>query len=106
MTAIWNWIVGLLIWLSAEPSVVQCERPRCCAAVHAARASMCKGDAAPTPKPDEKVQCCKQCNGTGYLTMPDGHRVKCPCPPNCPCLKKPGAPKPECPDGKCPLPRK
>jgi hypothetical protein len=109
MAAMWRWLVSMLIWLSADPHQAAAEQAKCAAAVHAASASMVAYTPVPDTPENPKGECCKQCNGTGYLTMPDGHRIKCPCPPDCPCLKKPGtkpvAP-PSCPDGKCPLPRK
>jgi hypothetical protein len=101
MDALYRAIVGFMVWLSADPQAVDLERPRAAAAVHAAVASMAKeGPApapAPTPTPDK---CCGQCGGRGYIVMPDGHRVSCPCAGNCPCKSKTA----ECPDGKCPAP--
>jgi hypothetical protein len=107
MTDLYRWIVSCLVWLSADPAAIDAERPRCAAAVAAARASLVP-DAAPAPTPTPAPtpapgKCCGECKGLGYLVMPDGHRVKCPCPDNCPCRTKPGTPAPDCPDGKCPL---
>jgi hypothetical protein len=94
---IWQWIVGFLVWLSADPAAIDLEAPKAAAAVAAARASLLV-DAAPAPAPQPKPPAptpavCSDCNGTGWLTMPDGHRVKCP---QCNGTGKP------CPDGKCP----
>jgi hypothetical protein len=106
---IYRWIVSVLVWLSADPAAIDAERPKAAAAVAAARASLAVEAPAPTPDNPQPTpaKCCGECGGTGYLTMPDGHRVKCPCPADCPCLKKPTTPKPAppaCPDGKCPVP--
>lgn len=107
--SVYRWLVSWLVWLSADPAVIDAEPPKAAAAVAAARASM-ETEAAPQPAPAPKPadKCCGECGGTGYLVMPDGHRVACPCPADCPCKKKPTAPTPapkpaECPDGKCPL---
>ena len=102
---LYRWIVSFLVWLSADPAAIDAEPPKAAAAVAAARASLLPESAPqpdPTPKPPGK--CCGECGGSGYLVMPDGHRVKCPCPDDCPCRQKPTAPTPaNCPDGKCPL---
>ena len=105
MAALFRWIVGWLVWLSAEPAQLDVERPKAAAAVAAAASCGCTHAPEPAPGPAPKpAECCGECNGTGYLTMPDGHKVKCPCPPNCKCLKQPTPAKAECPDGKCPAP--
>ena len=83
----WNWIVGFLVWLSADPVVADLEAARASAAMSAARASLTVEAA---PKPESQ---CDQCKGSGFIVMPDGHRVKCP--------KCNGTGK-KCPDGKCP----
>jgi hypothetical protein len=107
MLYIYRAIVGFLVWLSAEPGAVDLERPRAAAAVSAAMASLAKASPTPAPtppapKPDE---CCGECGGKGYLVMPDGHRVACPCPATCPCKPQKSPQKPAaCPDGKCPAP--
>lgn len=106
MDWLYRMIVAFLVWLSAEPQAVDLERPRAAAAVHAAMASLATAapkppeppplPTPPGPKPD---RCCGECGGRGYLVMPDGHRVACPCPADCPCKKA----KP-CKDGNCPTP--
>lgn len=98
---LYRMIVAFLVWLSAEPQALDLERPRAAAAVHAAMASLAKGEPAPAPKPPAPTPkpCCGECGGRGYLVMPDGHRVACPCPADCPCKKA----KP-CKDGSCPAP--
>jgi hypothetical protein len=100
----WQWLIAWLVWLSADPAVLDLERPRAAAAVAAARASMAVEAApappGPAPKPGP-TKCCGECGGRGYLVMPDGHRVACPCAGTCPCKSKTAA---ECPDGKCPAP--
>jgi len=100
----WQWIIAWLVCLSADPAAVDLERPRCAAAVSAARASLIV-DPAPGPEPTPADECCGECNGSGYIVMPDGHRVACPCPPDCDCktasvILVPGG----CPDGKCATP--
>lgn len=92
---IWNWIIYVLTWLSADPVAADREAARAAAAVSAARASMVVEAPAPTPKPPAPgpkptPDKCPDCNGTGWITHGDGHRTKCPC----------GAAN--CPDGKCP----
>lgn len=104
---IWRWIVAWLVWLSADPVAVDLERPKAAAAVAAARASLTVDGPAPKPPdvpplPGPKPKpCCGECGGRGYLVMPDGHRVACPCPPSCPCK---GGKAETCPDGRCPTP--
>jgi hypothetical protein len=84
----YRWLVAWLVWLSADPAAVDLERPRAAAAVAAARASMTP-DAPPAPPPTPPAPtpatCCSECGGKGYIVMPDGHRVACPCPPTCRC---------------------
>lgn len=93
----YRWLVGFLVWLSADPQTIDLERPKAAAAVAAARSSMAVEAAPvppapqPQPKPPAPVVC-TECNGRGYIVMPDGHRVQCP---QC---KGQG----KCPDGKCP----
>jgi hypothetical protein len=101
MMTLYRMLVAFLVWLSAEPAAVDLEQPRAAAAVSAAMASMAKDGPAPAPKPPapKPDQCCGECGGRGYLVMPDGHRVACPCPADCPCKGK----KP-CPTGNCPTP--
>jgi hypothetical protein len=98
----WQWLIAWLVWLSADPAALDLERPRAAAAVAAARASMAVEAAPAPPGPAPKPtpgKCCGECGGRGYIVMPDGHRVACPCAGNCPCKSKTPA---ECPDGKCP----
>lgn len=97
MAVIFRWIVSLLVWLSADSQQIATEPARAAAAVAAARASMLVEDAPatqPAPKPPAPTPAvCVECHGTGWLMMPDGHRIKC--------QKCSGTGKP-CPDGKCP----
>lgn len=98
---IYRVIIGFLVWLSAEPGAVDIEAPRAAAAVAAARASLATG--APVPEPQPEEECCGECED-GYLVMPDGHRVQCPCPPGCECKTSSVLVQPQendCPDGKC-----
>jgi hypothetical protein len=83
---------------------VDLERPKAAAAVAAARASLAIDVPAPGPKPPAPTpgKCCGECGGRGYIVMPDGHRVACPCPATCPCKGGKGAAS--CPDGRCPAP--
>ena len=101
--AIWRWLIAWLVWLSADPAAIDLERPKAAAAVAAARASLATDSPAPGPKPPAPTpgKCCGECGGKGYLVMPDGHRVACPCPPSCPCK---GGKAEACPDGRCPAP--
>jgi hypothetical protein len=101
---LWRWLISWLVWLSADPAAIDLERPKAAAAVAAARASLAPDVAPPGPKPPAPTpgKCCGECGGRGYLVMPDGHRVACPCPATCPC-KAPKAAA-ACPDGKCPAP--
>jgi hypothetical protein len=90
---LWQWIVGFLVWLSADPAAIDLEAPKAAAAVAAARASLLV-EAAPAPQPKSPTPAvCSNCKGSGWLTMPDGHRVKCP---TCNGTGK------GCPDGTCP----
>ena len=92
---LWQIIVSWLVWLSADPAVLDLEPPKAAAAVAAARASLLV-EAAPTPAPQPKPPApavCSNCKGSGWLLMPDGHKVRCP---QCNGTGK------GCPDGKCP----
>lgn len=104
----WRWIISLLVWLSSDPAAVDLERAKAAAAVAAARASLAPDVAPPAPKPPAPVpgKCCGECGGRGYLVMPDGHRVACPCPASCVCKGGKGLPAEACPDGKCPPPKR
>lgn len=84
-------VVAFLVWLSAEPGVIDVERPKAAAAVHAAMASMQTDTPAPAPPAPTPDTCCGDCGGKGVLVMPDGHRVACPCPATCKC-KQHGVP--------------
>jgi hypothetical protein len=92
---LWNWLLWFLTWLSSDPRDVDQAAATASASLTLARSSLAV-DAAPQPgppappKPDEK---CRQCNGSGWIVQPDGHRTKCPCG---------AAGKPACPTGNCP----
>jgi hypothetical protein len=81
--SLWRWFIGMLVWLSADPQAIDLERPKSAAAVAAARSSMAVEAApvptppAPGPKPPAPAVC-TECQGRGYIVMPDGHRVQCP----------------------------
>ena len=91
MSVVYRWVISMLVWLSADPQTIDLERPKAAAAVAAARSSMTV-EAAPAPQPKPPAPAvCVECKGTGYLVMPDGHRVQC--------QQCKGA---GCPDGKCP----
>jgi hypothetical protein len=96
--SLWRWFISMLVWLSADPQAIDLERPKAAAAVAAARASMAVEAAPvpPAPEPQPKPPApavCTECQGKGYITMPDGHKVQCP---GCKGTGK------GCPDGKCP----
>lgn len=106
----WGWLLWILAWLAVDVDVARVEPVRCMAASAAAYASLAKPVVpAPAPKPEPLPDndCCGACGGLGYLVMPDGHRVACPCPADCDCKKrKPSkaakvSPPANCPDGKC-----
>lgn len=87
---LWEFLLWLLTWLSAEPAAMDAEHPRAAAAVAAARASMVGGDTpapvppAPVPPaPGPACPCEGACNGTGTW-KPDGRIIKT-CPAGCPC---------------------
>jgi len=89
MIALYYLIVSWLVWLSADPATLDLEYPRAAAAVAAARASMLTETPPPPPAPDPKPpqpapKQCENCNGRGYVVMPDGHRVVCPDCKGCP----------------------
>jgi hypothetical protein len=97
--SLWRWFISMLVWLSADPQTIDLERPKAAAAVAAARSSMAVEAAPvpPAPEPQPKPPApavCTECQGKGYITMPDGHKVQCP---QC---KGRG-----CPDGTCPKPK-
>ena len=80
-----EWLISVLVWLSADPAAIDREAPRAAAAVLAARATMAV-EAAPEPAPAPTPEkCCPDCGGTGTITHGDGHRTPCPCPQSCPC---------------------
>lgn len=89
MSDLWRWFVGVLVWLSADPQVVEREQPRSAAAVMAARASM-EPDRPAKPKREDAAppQRCTACDGKGY-TVKAGTRYLCPACKGCP-------------DGSCP----
>jgi hypothetical protein len=91
-----EWLISVLVWLSADPVEFDRQAPRAAAAVAAARASMTADDPAP-PAPRPECVCGKTCVN-GYW-KPDGKILqKCEC--TCDrCKSRPAAP---CPDGKCP----
>jgi hypothetical protein len=75
MKAIWHWIVGFMVWLSAEPNAIERERPAAAAAVTLARASM---------EPDRPARRrCQACDGKGF-TVKNGARWKCQACNGCP----------------------
>lgn len=84
MSDLWRWFVGVLVWLSADPHVIEREQPRSAAAVMAARASM-------EPDRPVKPKRCDACDGKGYTVKAGGRFI-------CPACKG-------CPDGTCPVNR-
>lgn len=81
----WQWLVGTLAALSAEPQAVQREAPKAAASVAVAYAAFAP-EVAPGPAPaPTPAKCCQDCGGRGYIVHGDGHRTACPCPPTCKC---------------------
>lgn len=77
---LWNWILWILACLSSDERAIDREAPRASAAIAMARASMLDEAAPPPgPKPPAPDAKCQECNGTGWIVQPDGHRTKCPC---------------------------
>lgn len=68
----WQWVVSLLVWLSADPQRLATEPARAAAAVAAARATMVDKagirdgvdsvEKVPTPKFDAHAATCKRCH--------------------------------------------
>ncbi len=89
----WEWLISILVWLSADPNVFSDQQPRAAAAVSAAYAQFAPAAPTPAPAPSKCV-----CGGTckdGYW-KPDGRIVQpCPCPSTCQCKSK------KCPTGRC-----
>lgn len=83
----WQQLIGLLTWLSADPHAVDREHPRAVAAVAYAYAAA--GDEGEPPAPSPPAKCA--CGGTcvdGYY-KPDGTIVeRCPCEPSCDCRRQ------------------
>jgi len=97
MLSLWEWILWVLAWLSADPHAIDLEQPKAAAAVAAARASMITD--APTPEPPKPAACdCGQTCVRG-VWKPDG-RIEQRCQCQCPRCKAERAKA--CPDGKCP----
>lgn len=77
---LWQWIVSILLWLSADPATLGLEQPRAFAAVAAARASML-AEAPPEPAPTPAACDCGQTCVKG-VWKPDGRvqqACKCAC---------------------------
>jgi hypothetical protein len=91
----WQWLMALLVWLSADPHAADRETPRAAGAVAVAYAQFA-ADAAP-PAPTPKPGCCDECGGKGYIVHGDGHRTACPCPTTCRCKAAGVALTPEAP---------
>lgn len=69
------------------------EAARCAACVTVAYAAQAKRqepqpepEPEPEPSPDGCVSGCS-CGGTGWVKTPEGFRIPCPCPQECPCKK-------------------
>jgi hypothetical protein len=91
----WEWLISILVWLSADPAVVSEQQPRAAAAVAAAYAQFAP-EAPPAPKPTPNKCVCGGTCKDGYW-KPDGRIVQpCPCPPTCQCKSK------KCESGSCP----
>ena len=77
---IWNAVVAVLVWLSADPAALDLEAPKAAAAVAAAKASML-ADAPAPPAPSPTACACGQTCVRGTW-KPDGRieqRCACPC---------------------------
>lgn len=99
--SLWQWIISFLVWLSADPAVIDLEQPRAFAAVAAARASMLPEAPAPGPGPAPVACDCGQTCVRG-VWKPDG-RVSQTCRCQCKrCVAERAKAAPPCPDGKCP----
>jgi len=101
-----RWLIAILTWLADDGVPMDVEALHSYASVAASYASFATPEAVPDEDDDEDAEgCCGECGGKGYIVMPDGHRVACPCPADCEC-KAPSKGQPSkanCPDGKCPL---
>lgn len=84
MSDLWQWIVGVLVWLSSDAGMVERERPASAAAVTLARASM-ETDRPSPPAPRR----CQKCDGKGFVQRA-GRNWQCDA-----CRG--------CPDGNCPI---
>jgi hypothetical protein len=95
-----EWLIAILVWLTADPVELDRQAPRAAAAVAVAMASMTPDDAGPSPAPKPPQDCvCGRTCVNGYW-KPDG-RILQACNCTCDrCRAKPGKP---CPDGKCPV---
>lgn len=88
LTALWRWLVSVLVWLSADPQQLELEHARSAAAVHLAAATLRRDATPPTPPPAPQ-ECA--CGGTcvNGQWKPDGKIVMpCPCPKACKCKSK------------------
>jgi hypothetical protein len=101
MTTLWQWLIAILVWLSADPVAIDQEPAKAAAAVAAARASLLV-EAEPQPGP-APAAC--DCGGTCVkgIWKPDG-KIVAPC--KCPCQRcvaeRAKASPATCPDGNCP----
>lgn len=97
MATIWNWLVSILVWLSADPATIDLEAPRAAAAVAVARASMVPDSepAPPAPTPTA-CDCGKTC--VRGVWKPDG-RIQQPC--SCKCQRCVAERAKACTSGTC-----
>lgn len=96
LTALWQWLLTLLVWLSAHPHAIDREAPRAAGAVAVAYAQFAT-ESAPQPAPSPKPGCCDDCKGTGAIVHGDGHKTPCPCPASCRCKASAASPAPVLP---------
>jgi len=85
MLWLWQWIISLLVWLSADPHRLATEPARAAAAVAAARATVVDAAAVragvskvPTPQFDAHAAKCKRCfnrNPNGPGLCDEGFRL-------------------------------
>lgn len=105
----WNFLLWLFAALSLDSHAARVEPIKCRAAVAAAYAAIAPplpDIAPPDDSPAPAPKCCGECGGTGFVTMPDGHRIPCSCGPDCECKKQAVQPAKQsqdanCKDGKC-----
>lgn len=99
-----RWLIAILTWLADDGVPLDVEAMHSYSAVAASYAAFAPVAVEPDDSDDEDSEgCCQECGGKGYIVMPDGHKVACPCPDDCECKRALSSNPANCPDGKCPL---